>query len=341
MATLRRGRTRTPGETGNEQPADNHAEFMVAMANLANTIERLGQPAGNENGNENGNGDGNRNGGGNGNDLGGTPMTLATFLKVYPPTFRGSTNPTEAGNWFQAMEHALQAQHVPYNHYPDQAKIYRKIWTHQEALHWCYRECRLLQLQNADIPCDVFQTTFYNKYFPKSVWELKEFELMQLKQGSLSVVDYTSQFEKLCRFSRVCQGALESYESWKSIKYQGGLKDNIMTVVAPLEIWIFSELVNKARVVEECAKKVAPSRDTHGENNDRGREKHFQPRAQNIKRGGHVPQGQGNTRRRRPTFDLYHPAKGRDDYFDCRLPGHMARDCTREKNPNAGRKQHQ
>ncbi|KAL4315512.1 hypothetical protein AHAS_Ahas15G0192500 [Arachis hypogaea] len=99
------------------------------MANLANTIEanatatlqavqRLGQPAGN--GDE------------NGDDLGGAPMTLATFLKVHPPTFRGSTNPTEVDNWFQAMEHALQAQHVPNNQYVEFA-AYQLL---EEAQHW-------------------------------------------------------------------------------------------------------------------------------------------------------------------------------------------------------------
>ncbi|KAL4366012.1 hypothetical protein AHAS_Ahas07G0163500 [Arachis hypogaea] len=144
---------------------------MAAMANLANTMEanaavtlqavqRLGQPARNGNGNGNGEGNANDNAEGNGDNMGGVLMTLATFLKVHPPTFRGSTNPTEADHWFQEME------------------------------------------------------------------------LMQLKQGSLSVAYYTNKFEELCRFSRVCQGVPETYESWKCIKYQRGLKDNIMTVVA-------------------------------------------------------------------------------------------------------------
>ncbi|KAL4329119.1 hypothetical protein AHAS_Ahas13G0268200 [Arachis hypogaea] len=82
-------------------------------------------------------------------------------------------------------------------------------------------------------------------------------ELMQLKQRFLSVADYTNKFEELCRFSRVCQGAPKTYESWKCIKYQRGLKDSIMTAVAPMEIRVFSDLVNKARVVEEYAKTVA------------------------------------------------------------------------------------
>ncbi|XP_057759586.1 uncharacterized protein LOC130980012 [Arachis stenosperma] len=217
-----RGRTCSRGESGNEQPANNHATFMVAMTNFANTIEanaaatlqampRLGQPAGNENSN----GNGNNNGEGNGNDLGGAPMTLASFLKVHPPTFRGSTNSTEADNWFQAMEHTLQTQHVPANQYVEFG-AYQLLGV---AQHWWKGECQVLQFSNAEIPWDVFQILFYRKYFLESMREVKELELVQLKQGSLSVADYTSWFEELCRFSRVCQGAPESYESWKCIKY--------------------------------------------------------------------------------------------------------------------------
>ncbi|KAL4301092.1 hypothetical protein AHAS_Ahas17G0266300 [Arachis hypogaea] len=233
MATHGQGRVRSR-ESRNEQPADNHAEFMAAMENLANTMEanaiatlqavqRLGQPAGNGNGD----GNGHDNVEGNDDNMGGAPMTLATFLKVHPPSFRSSTNPTEADNWFQTME---------------------------------------------QIPWDVFQTSFYKKYFPESAREAKEMELMQLKQGSLSVVDYTSRFEELCKFSRACQGAPETYESWKCIKYQRVLKDNIMTAIAPLEIRTFSDLMNKARVVEEYAKTVASLRDTHRGITNRGRD---------------------------------------------------------------------
>ncbi|KAL4286437.1 hypothetical protein AHAS_Ahas19G0086100 [Arachis hypogaea] len=80
---------------------------MAEMANLANTMEanvattlqvvqRFGQPVGNRNGNRDGNSNGDR----NDNDLGGAPMTLASFLKIHPPTFRGSINSSEVDNWF-------------------------------------------------------------------------------------------------------------------------------------------------------------------------------------------------------------------------------------------------
>ncbi|XP_015938988.1 uncharacterized protein LOC107464582 [Arachis duranensis] len=208
---------------------------------------------------------------------------------------------------------------------------------------------------------------FYKKYFSESAREAKEMELMQLKQGSLSVVDYTSKFEELCRFSRVCQGAPETYESWKCIKYQRGLKDNIMTAVAPMEIRTFSDLVNKARVVEEYAKTVAASKETHGGNTSKERGKYFHTKGQSFKRGRYAPQGQGGFRKNIQDqfqcgkgrgnqskvspdlncvhcghFHLYDSCKiGLGGCFKCGLPGHIARDCTRGKNLNAGQSQHQ
>ncbi|XP_016165304.1 uncharacterized protein LOC107607920 [Arachis ipaensis] len=134
-----------------------------------------------------------------------------------------------------------------------------------------------------------------------------------------------------------------------------------MTTVPPMEIHIFFELVNKARVVEEYAKIVASPKDTHGGNTTRGRGKYFHPRGQSFKRGGYAPQDQGDFRKN--TQNQFQHAKGRGNQskispnltyvrcghfhpydsckiglgscFNCGLPGHIARDCTREKNPNA------
>ncbi|XP_015956334.1 uncharacterized protein LOC107480683 [Arachis duranensis] len=106
---------------------------------------------------------------------------------------------------------------------------------------------------------------------------------------------------------------------------------------------------------------------THGGNTSRGRGKYLQPRGQNFKKGGHAPQSQSGFRKN--TYNQFQYAKGRGNqskispdltcvccghfhpndsckigigsYFNCGLPGHIARDCTRGKNPNAGQCQHQ
>ncbi|XP_016164532.1 uncharacterized protein LOC107607055 [Arachis ipaensis] len=137
--------------------------------------------------------------------------------------------------------------------------------------------------------------------------------------------------------------------------------------MAPMEIRTFSDLVNKARVVEEYAKTVALSKETHRGSSSWGRGKYFHPRGQSFKRGGYAPQGQGGFRKN--TQDQFQRGKGRGNQsknspdltcvrcgcfhsydsckvglggcFTCGLSGHIARNCTRGRNPNAGQSQHQ
>ncbi|KAL4316028.1 hypothetical protein AHAS_Ahas15G0244100 [Arachis hypogaea] len=107
MATSRWGR----GRKGYEEPAPtgNQAKFLAVMTQLINIMQAnvvaVNQVMERMNGNGIGNGAG-------GSSTAG-PMTLATFLKVNPHTFRGSTDPLKAGNRFRAMVRSLQVQHVP------------------------------------------------------------------------------------------------------------------------------------------------------------------------------------------------------------------------------------
>ncbi|KAL4373531.1 hypothetical protein AHAS_Ahas05G0091100 [Arachis hypogaea] len=229
-----RERDRTSTQESEINP-NNPVNLMAALENMAAamqaTAEALGQQI-----NNNGNG---------GREAQG-PMTLATFLKVNPPKFKGTTNPTEADTWFQAMERALQAQLVP----EEQCVEFATYLLTGEASHWWQGARRLLQQGNGLITWDAFQVEFYKKYFPNSARTAKELELLQLKQGAMSVSEYTDKFEELFRFSRMCQGAPGDFEEWKCIKYEGGLWSDILSSVAPMEIRTFSELVNKSRIAE-------------------------------------------------------------------------------------------
>ncbi|KAL4330193.1 hypothetical protein AHAS_Ahas13G0375600 [Arachis hypogaea] len=97
MATHRQGRSRTQRDCEDNQPTNDHAKFMAAMTNLANSmqanatatihvVERIGRPAGTGNGE------------GTGTILDGVSMALTTFMKVNPPIFKGTTNSAEADN---------------------------------------------------------------------------------------------------------------------------------------------------------------------------------------------------------------------------------------------------
>ena len=46
-----------------------------------------------------------------------------------------------------------------------------------------------------------FLDTFNEKYFPKTIWEHKELDFLQLVQGSLTVAQYEAKFASLSRYA--------------------------------------------------------------------------------------------------------------------------------------------
>ena len=100
----------------------------------------------------------------------------------------------------------------------------------------------------------MFKDAFYQKYFPPSVRNAKELEFMQLYQGNRSVSEYIAKSEELCKFSTIYQWNPD--ELWKCVKFEGGLREDILTTIGPMEIRDFPTLVNKCRLVEECNQKL-------------------------------------------------------------------------------------
>ncbi|XP_015938744.1 uncharacterized protein LOC107464329 [Arachis duranensis] len=178
------------------------------------------------------------------------------------------------------MERALKAQLMP----EEQCVEFATYQLTGEALHWWQRTRRLLQHGDDLISWDAFRVKFYKKYFSNSLRTEKEHGLLQLKQGVMSVSEYTNKFEKLYRFSRICQGAPGDFEDWKCIKYEGGLQSDILSFIGPTEIRVFFELVNKSRVVEECVRKAAVVENDYQESHRREHNQGFAPRGQEFKR---------------------------------------------------------
>ncbi|XP_016177968.1 uncharacterized protein LOC107620300 [Arachis ipaensis] len=213
---------------------------------------------------------------------------------------------------------------------------------------------RILQPDGIVISWELFQDEFYKKYFPTSVINAKEFELLQLKEVQMTITEYTNTFEELCRFSRVYQGAPEDFAEWKCIKYEGGLRSNIQSFVVPMQIRVFSELVNRSRVAEDCVRRATAEKGSL----------RMPPKGRQFKRGGFVPQNnqrQGSSRRpnisanqgrrqgKQPQQDMsyhrcgkYHSEPcwfGTGVCYSCGQPGHLASSCPEKKGYETGRVQ--
>ncbi|XP_016169555.1 uncharacterized protein LOC107612282 [Arachis ipaensis] len=124
-----------------------------------------------------------------------------------------------------------------------------------DAEFWWDGARRLLEDAGTDISWATFKEAFYKKYFSLSVRESKKMEFLQLKQDRMSIAEYTEKFERLCKFSAMYKANPD--KKWKCMKYQGGLRAEILTTIAPLEIREFSSLVSKCQVIEECTQKTS------------------------------------------------------------------------------------
>ncbi|XP_016164546.1 uncharacterized protein LOC107607073 [Arachis ipaensis] len=256
-----------------------------AAVAAARAVDRLGVRNGNEN--EHGEDSGNDE-----NNLGHLerPMTLVTFLKVKPPKFKGTLIATDADNWFRAIERSLRAQHVPEGQHVE----FATYMLERETEHWWQGIQRLLQQDEGDIPWNTFKDEFYKKYFLRAARDAKEMELMQLKQGNTTIAEYAHKFDDLCSFSKICQGNPADFKEWKCLKFEGGLREELMNSVVPLEIRNFAELVNKSKLVEECSKKVAIARANRREASKRDFIHDLAPEGRNFKVNGQFQRQNGN-----------------------------------------------
>ncbi|XP_057734232.1 uncharacterized protein LOC130949569 [Arachis stenosperma] len=152
-----------------------------------------------------------------------------------------------------------------------------------EAEYWWQGIQQLLQQNEGDIPWDSFREEFYKKYFPRAARDAKEMELILLKQGDMTIAEYARKFTDLCCFSKICQGNLADFEEWKCLKFEGGLREELINFVVLLEIRNFAELVNKNKLVEECSKKVAIARANRKEASRRDFIHDLAPEGRNFK----------------------------------------------------------
>ena len=143
-------------------------------------------------------------------------------------------------------------------------------------------------------------------------------------------------FEELCKFFTIYQRIPD--ENWKCIKFERGLKADILASVGPMERRDFVALANKSQLVEKYNKKLADTKlDAYG--------KRLAPENQEFQ---HIPppkkpfQPSGNEGKQ-PQRSLmkqecskcgkYHGGKpcfvGQNVCFSCEKPGHFVKECPR------------
>lgn len=94
---------------------------------------------------------------------------------------------------------------------------------------------------------DAFLEVFHKKYFSHSVREQREKEFVHLTQGSMMVAQYEAKFTQLVRF--VPHIAYD--KDHRARRFEMGLRAAIRTRLTTLRLRDYSELVDRAMLVEK------------------------------------------------------------------------------------------
>ncbi|XP_039137396.1 uncharacterized protein LOC120274924 [Dioscorea cayenensis subsp. rotundata] len=165
----------------------------------------------------------------------------AEFERQAPPQFSGATDPTVADYWISQMERTFRSIQCP-----DRDKVrLATIMLRDSAARWYENELRL-KGESSFRTWKQFKEAFNTKYFPMSQRAQMERQFLNLKQGSLSVGDYESEFDRLSQFA----STLVSDESTRSRRFIDGLRAHIRRAIAPFLDKTYTEIVDIAKNLE-------------------------------------------------------------------------------------------
>ena len=147
------------------------------------------------------------------------------FRKNKPPTFKGRYDPDGAQVWLKEIERIFRVMDCEEEH-----KV--RLGTHmlaEEADDWWVSIRHVLEAACEVVTWAMFSQEFLRKYFPEDVRGKKEIEFLELKQGGMSVTNYTARFVELVQYYPHYSEATAEFS--KCVKFENGLRPEIKQVV--------------------------------------------------------------------------------------------------------------
>ncbi|CAJ2662214.1 unnamed protein product [Trifolium pratense] len=143
----------------------------------------------------------------------------------------------------------------------------------EEANKWWKNAKLKMGVGGVVITWEMFKGEFLRKYFLADIRNKKVVEFMELKQGNMSVAEYSVKFEELCAFSPH-YNTVEA-ENDKCVKFESGLRPDIKHLIGFSQIRDFATLVDKCRISDDDGKAKTnyykAMSDKRGKGQDRGK----------------------------------------------------------------------
>ncbi|MQL75377.1 hypothetical protein Taro_007740 [Colocasia esculenta] len=169
------------------------------------------------------------------------------FRSLNPPRFSGSPDPDEAENWQEEIERIFQVMQCTNR---EKVVLATFQFTKDARALW---KATLAHLPNvAELEWAGFLEIFRGKYFSERVKEKKAAEFAALRQKGMSMAEYEAQFARLSVYAPHLVGT----ERLKANQFMDGLRPMFIERLGPHNIQTYTEMVQRAQLVEDTMAKV-------------------------------------------------------------------------------------
>ena len=120
---------------------------------------------------------------------------LQRFRAHHPSTFTGGGDPMVADHWFMQVEKVLEVMEITSDATKIRLAAFQLEGEAQVWWKWARTSRDLEAMTWAE-----FQELFMGKYFSDTARHAKAQEFLELKQGTMTVMEYVARFIELARF---------------------------------------------------------------------------------------------------------------------------------------------
>ena len=158
-----------------------------------------------------------------------------------------------ADHWFMQIEKVLEAMEITSDATRIRLAAFQLEGEAQVWWKWAKTSRDLEAMTWAE-----FQELFMGKYFSDTVRHAKAYEFLELKQGTMTVMDYVARFTELARFAN----DYVATDMAKVRRFENGLKLSIRARIVGLLLQDMDSMVGTALTIEREIEDAQSTRDT-------------------------------------------------------------------------------